>query len=78
MRSVGGSRIASRAFPFCVDVCSVRDYFKGGPYLWIDDEAFDIADHVGEVKLSPPAGDAELLKAAERLMGRLLDRSRPL
>ena len=51
--------------------------FQGRP-LWVDDEAFDIADHVREVKLSPSAGEAELLEAAERLMGVLLDRSRSL
>ena len=51
--------------------------FQGRP-VWVDEEAFDIAHHVREVVLSPPAPDAELLEAAERLMGVLLDRARPL
>jgi diacylglycerol O-acyltransferase / wax synthase len=51
--------------------------FQGRP-LWVDDETFQIADHVREVALGPSAGDAELLEAAERLMGVLLDRSRPI
>jgi len=49
-----------------------------GRALWVDEEQFDIARHVREVILSPSAGDAELLEAAERLMGVLLDRTRPL
>jgi len=51
--------------------------FQGRP-LWVDDADFDIAVHVREIVLSPPAGDAELLEAAERLIGVLLDRGRPL
>lgn len=49
----------------------------GGP-LWIDAPSFDIADHVGEIRLPAPAGEADLLLATERLRRRRLDRSRPL
>jgi WS/DGAT/MGAT family acyltransferase len=51
--------------------------FQGRP-LFVDADDFGIAHHVDEVILSRTAGEAELVGAAERLMGRLLDRTRPL
>jgi diacylglycerol O-acyltransferase / wax synthase len=51
--------------------------FQGRP-LWVDDADFDIAVHVRETVVDSPGEGAELLVAAERLMGVLLDRGRPL
>jgi WS/DGAT/MGAT family acyltransferase len=51
--------------------------FRGGP-LWVDDPEFDIRHHVHETCIEPPGGDRELLDAAARLYGGLLDRNRPL
>ena len=59
-----------------------RIVFRPGPLagrpLWVDDPAFRIDRHVGEVELSPPGDEAALLALAEQLMARPLDRSRPL
>ncbi len=59
-----------------------RRLFQPGPFLgrpaWVDDKAFDIRNHILGLPLPPGAGDAELLEAAEQLMGSLLHRSRPL
>jgi len=49
----------------------------GGP-LWVDDAAFDVGKHIAVMPLAPRAGEATLLRAAERLIQRRLDRSRPL
>jgi diacylglycerol O-acyltransferase len=49
----------------------------GGP-LWVDDPAFDLADHVRVVPLPAPGDEAALLLATEQLRRRRLDRSRPL
>jgi diacylglycerol O-acyltransferase / wax synthase len=49
----------------------------GGP-LWVDDPAFDLGNHVAVMPLPAPSDEAQLLRAAERLIGRRLDRSRPL
>lgn len=49
----------------------------GGP-LWVDAPTFDLARHVRELPLEPPAGEAELLAAAEQLLRRRLDPSCPL
>jgi diacylglycerol O-acyltransferase len=49
----------------------------GGP-LWVDDPAFDLADHVRVVPLAAPGDEAALLLATEQLRRRRLDRSRPL
>ena len=55
----------------------VRAGALGGRPLWIDDPAFDIANHVREVRVgSPAAGEPDV--TAARLIGRLLDRDRPL
>ena len=49
--------------------------FEGRP-LWVDDAAFDIAEHVRVASL-PPGEDAALRFAEQRMAG-LMDRSRPL
>ena len=50
---------------------------QGAP-LWVDAPAFDLAGHVEVLQVPAPGGEAELLHVAERLVGRRLDRSRPL
>jgi WS/DGAT/MGAT family acyltransferase len=50
---------------------------QGRP-VWVDDAAFDIADHVRLVVLPPPGNRAQLVALCERLHMRLLDRRRPL
>ena len=50
---------------------------RGGP-LWLDDEAFAIEQHVFEEPVAPPGKDSDLLDAATRVYGRLLDPRRPL
>jgi diacylglycerol O-acyltransferase / wax synthase len=50
---------------------------RGRP-LWIDDERFDVRDHVFETSVAGPGGDRELLDRAAELCGRLLDRHKPL
>jgi diacylglycerol O-acyltransferase / wax synthase len=49
----------------------------GGPH-WVDARAFDLSEHVRVLPLEPPAGEAELLLAAEQLRRQRLDPSRPL
>jgi diacylglycerol O-acyltransferase / wax synthase len=49
----------------------------GGP-LWVDAPRFDLREHVRELPLAAPIGEAELLRAAERLRRQRLDPSRPL
>jgi WS/DGAT/MGAT family acyltransferase len=49
----------------------------GGP-LWIDAPDFDVNEHIREIPLAAPGGEAELLRAVEELRCRRLDRSRPL
>jgi diacylglycerol O-acyltransferase / wax synthase len=49
----------------------------GGP-LWVDAQHFDLAAQIGVFPVPPPAGEAQLLLAVERLRARQLDRSRPL
>lgn len=50
---------------------------RGGP-LWVDDDRFSIDQHVHQAAIPSPGGEAELLEAAARLYGGLLDRTRPL
>ena len=50
---------------------------RGGP-LWVDDDRFDIRNHIHQAAAEPPGGDAELLELAARLDERQLDRARPL
>jgi WS/DGAT/MGAT family acyltransferase len=49
-----------------------------GAPVWVDAPAFDIADHVRERRLEPPAGEAELLLAIEQIRQTRLDATRPL
>jgi len=49
----------------------------GGP-VWIDARLFEVSEHVAEVRVPDPAGEAELLAVVEELWCRRLDRSRPL
>nr|WHW29333.1 putative wax ester synthase/acyl-CoA:diacylglycerol acyltransferase [uncultured bacterium] len=47
------------------------------PY-WIDDPAFDIDFHIRHIAVPPPGGDEQLADLVGRLIGRPMDRSRPL
>lgn len=49
-----------------------------GRPVWVDDPDFDVANHVNEVVLAPPGGEAELGELFAHLMMRVLERSRPL
>jgi diacylglycerol O-acyltransferase len=49
-----------------------------GRPLWVDAPAFDLADHVQVAPVPDPGDEAALLRAAEQLRRRRLDRSRPL
>lgn len=49
-----------------------------GRPVWADDPDFDVADHVNEMVLAPPGGEAELRDLFTHLMMRVLERSRPL
>jgi diacylglycerol O-acyltransferase len=58
-----------------------RVHFPGplrGKALWVDDDRFDVRRHVHQTAVDPPGGDIELLDAAARICGGLLDRTRPL
>jgi WS/DGAT/MGAT family acyltransferase len=46
--------------------------------LWVDDPAFDLANHVRTVQVPAPGGERELLGLCDELCLRLLDRARPL
>jgi WS/DGAT/MGAT family acyltransferase len=50
----------------------------GGQPLWVDDQRFDIHNHVHEAAVEPPGGDPQLLDAAARVYGQELDRRHPL
>ncbi|MGZ6372121.1 MAG: wax ester/triacylglycerol synthase domain-containing protein [Candidatus Limnocylindria bacterium] len=50
----------------------------GGRPVWVDDPSFDIEQHVLAASVPSPGREAQLLAATEALLGRLLDRSRPL
>ena len=52
--------------------------FGQGLPLWVDDPAFDLANHVRAVHLPAPGGERELLGLCDQLCLRLLDRARPL
>ena len=56
---------------------SVPPPAQGGP-LWVEAPAFDLAEYVHALQVQAPGGEAELLRIAEQLVGRRLDRSRPL
>ncbi len=46
--------------------------------VWVDDEHFDLANHVRSTALPPPGSRAQLLDVFERLQARRLGRDRPL
>jgi WS/DGAT/MGAT family acyltransferase len=46
--------------------------------LWVDDPAFDLANHVRVVQVPAPGRERELLGLCDELCLRLLDRARPL
>jgi diacylglycerol O-acyltransferase / wax synthase len=46
--------------------------------VWVDDDSFDLTYHVRRSALPRPGSDAQLRELVGRLMGRRLDRSRPL
>jgi len=48
-----------------------------GP-VWVDDETFDIADHIRRAELPRPGNDEQLEELVARIQARRLDRSRPL
>ncbi|MFT4035351.1 MAG: wax ester/triacylglycerol synthase family O-acyltransferase [Patulibacter sp.] len=50
---------------------------SGRPY-WIDDENFDIEDHIRHTALPAPGSQEELMKLAARIFSQRLDRGRPL
>ncbi len=50
---------------------------SGRPY-WIDDESFDIEDHIRHTALPSPGSEEELMKLAARIFSQRLDRGRPL
>lgn len=49
-----------------------------GRPVWVDHDGFTVADHVHLTALPAPGSRRDLFALAERLMGQLLDRSRPL
>jgi diacylglycerol O-acyltransferase len=58
-----------------------RLHFPGplhGRPLWVDDDRFCIANHVRVATVPAPGGEEQLLEAAARIYGDLLDRRRPL
>jgi diacylglycerol O-acyltransferase / wax synthase len=50
----------------------------GGRPVWVDDPDFAVERHVDAVAVPAPGGEQELLRLTERLLGPVLDRSRPL
>jgi WS/DGAT/MGAT family acyltransferase len=49
----------------------------GHPY-WVDDEDFNLTNHLYHIALPKPAGKKELMEASAQVYARLLDRSKPL
>ena len=47
------------------------------PY-WVDDEDFDLDFHVRHIGIPPPGNDQQLAEQVARIIGRPMDRSRPL
>lgn len=46
--------------------------------VWVEDDDFDISNHVHHAALPAPGGDAEMADLVARVFGRQLDRRRPL
>jgi WS/DGAT/MGAT family acyltransferase len=70
-----GSRL--HLIPRFRQVIVVPSRALGSPF-WADARQFDLAAHVRELPLEPPAGEAELLAAVEHLRRQPLDPSRPM
>jgi WS/DGAT/MGAT family acyltransferase len=49
-----------------------------GPPVWVDDPDFDLAYHVRRCALPAPGSEAQLRELAGRVLGRCLERDRPL
>ena len=45
---------------------------------WVDDDSFDVENHVREISLLTPGSDAQLAEQISRIHARPLDRSKPL
>lgn len=45
---------------------------------WIDDDEFDLEYHVRHIGLAPPGGADQLTEQVSRIVGRQMDRTRPL
>jgi diacylglycerol O-acyltransferase / wax synthase len=52
--------------------------FHQAPQRWSDDPAFDITQHVRQVRIPRPGNDAQLRKTCGRLLAELLPDGRPL
>lgn len=52
--------------------------FGCGRPVWVDDPAFEIANHVTSLPCPEPRGESEVLDLAAKLIGSELSRSRPL
>ena len=52
--------------------------FGFGRPVWVDDEQFDIANHVDVAAVAPPGDEAALLRLTEEVLMEPLDRSLPL
>jgi diacylglycerol O-acyltransferase / wax synthase len=75
VREAIGSRL--QLVPRFRQVVHVPRRGLGGP-LWLDARSFDLSGHVRVLPLPTDTGEAELLRAIERLRSRRLDPSRPL
>ncbi len=49
-----------------------------GRPVWVDDQDFDVADHVNEIVLPAPGTDGQIAELCSHLMMKVLERSRPL
>jgi len=49
-----------------------------GPPEWVDDDDFDVADHVRRIGVPAPGGESELHALVAEMMAWRLDRARPL
>lgn len=75
LRAVIGTRMGAVAR--LRQVIEVPGWGRGGPF-WADAPQIDLSAHVRELRLEPPAGEAELLRAVESLRATRLDPRRPL
>jgi diacylglycerol O-acyltransferase len=75
LRAAVGARLG--AVPRLRQVIRYPGWGRGGPY-WQDAPAVDLARHIRELRLEPPAGEAALLRTVEELRAVRLDPRRPL